>query len=97
MKNIVTFAFVKQFRASFHVVSIILAGGHGAFAVQPIAKDETVVVWSGKIVTGKELAALPQNERDYVYQVSTCIQFVLSVVQTIIRVLNLSSFVLSCF
>eukprot|EP00048_Salpingoeca_helianthica_P015191 m.225554 g.225554 ORF g.225554 m.225554 type:complete len:214 (+) comp16728_c0_seq1:57-698(+) len=44
-------------------------GGMGLFASEPIAKDEAVVVWSGKIVHHSALDSVPQDERDYVYQV----------------------------
>ncbi len=41
----------------------------GLFASEPIAKDEAVVVWSGKVVHHSALPDVPQDERDYVYQV----------------------------
>ena len=41
----------------------------GLFATEAIAKDEAVVVWSGKIVHHSHLPEVPQDERDYVYQV----------------------------
>lgn len=44
-------------------------GGKGLFASEPIAKDEAVVVWSGKIVHHSQLHTVPVDERDYVYQV----------------------------
>jgi hypothetical protein len=36
-------------------------GGRGVFACAPIRAGEIVAVWGGDVVTGEELARLPQN------------------------------------
>jgi hypothetical protein len=44
-------------------------GGHTVVAIEPIAAGELIVVWSGKLVDGDELASLPQTVRRYSLQV----------------------------
>ncbi len=44
-------------------------GGHAVVACDAIAEGELIVVWSGKLVDGDELAALPQTVRRYSLQV----------------------------
>lgn len=44
-------------------------GGHSVVAREPIAKGELIVVWSGMLVDGEELDALPQTVRRYSLQV----------------------------
>lgn len=44
-------------------------GGHTVVARQAIAKGELIVVWSGKLVEGGELEALPATVRRYSLQV----------------------------
>jgi hypothetical protein len=44
-------------------------GGHTVIARDAIAKGELIVVWSGTLVDGEELAALPPTVRRYSLQV----------------------------
>ena len=44
-------------------------GGHTVVARAPIAKGELIVVWSGMLVCGNELEALPASVRRYSLQV----------------------------
>lgn len=44
-------------------------GGHTVVAREPISKGELIVVWSGTLVTGEELEALPATVRRYSLQV----------------------------
>ena len=44
-------------------------GGHTVVAVETIAKDELIVVWSGTLVSGEELNGMPQTVRRYSLQV----------------------------
>lgn len=44
-------------------------GGHTVVAREAISKGELIVVWSGALVDGTELATLPQNVRRYSLQV----------------------------
>ena len=55
-----------------HFLAAHPAGQKGVFALEPIAKDETVIVWSGKTVHLDTLGSIPESERDYVYQVRAC-------------------------
>ncbi|MCA9969457.1 MAG: SET domain-containing protein [Anaerolineales bacterium] len=44
-------------------------GGHGLFARAPIAQGERLLVWSGDVVTGAELAQVPAHLRPYSVQI----------------------------
>lgn len=45
-------------------------GGYGVFAVEPIAADEVVIVWGGKVMTLPQVyAEVPANRWRYVLQI----------------------------
>ena len=44
-------------------------GGHTVVAREPIAKGELIVVWSGTLVAGEELDAMPADVKRYSLQV----------------------------
>jgi hypothetical protein len=44
-------------------------GGYGIFAVEPVLKDDLLVVWGGGIFTWEELAALPEAMKHLSIQV----------------------------
>lgn len=44
-------------------------GGEGIYAREPISPGELILVWAGAIVTGEELARLPERQRSYSVQV----------------------------
>lgn len=55
--------------AKCEVQSTDTRGGHTVVAREPIAKGELIVVWSGKLVDGEELEAMPATVKRYSLQV----------------------------
>ncbi|KAL6071926.1 SET domain-containing protein-lysine N-methyltransferase [Balamuthia mandrillaris] len=43
-------------------------GGHGVFALEPIGKGETVIMWGGEIITAEQLKECSE------YELSMCLQ-----------------------
>ena len=43
-------------------------GGYGVYAHQPIFTGELLVVWGGEVVTGQELATLPERAATTVFR-----------------------------
>lgn len=44
-------------------------GGRAVFAVESFVKDEMIVIWGGEVISGEQVANLPQRKRRLILQV----------------------------